>query len=189
MSRRSCSIWRFVYLPVLIWYNRLMTNTQTKWKCHKEGCNNPATTPYQHKIGKRGRPVQLNGKTLHAHIRSRVIQGLGKMCGDCLSVTNLRTDLNTVPVGTVKVNKDGYAWVRTATQEHGQGWWYPHHRKVMEDVLGRKLIKGESVHHKNGIKHDNRPENLELWIGNVRYGQRAADVVCPKCKVSYWDAL
>ena len=60
------------------------------------------------------------------------------------------------------------------------------HRIVMEQVLGRPLVRGlESVHHKNGVRHDNRPENLELWVGGIRYGQRATDIVCPHCKKPY----
>lgn len=36
------------------------------------------------------------------------------------------------------------------------------HRWLMEQKLNRKLHRTEHVHHKNGIKHDNRLENLEI---------------------------
>jgi len=60
---------------------------------------------------------------------------------------------------------------------HKGGYDIPEHRYIMEQILGRQLRAGENVHHKNGDRLDNRPENLELWSCHQPSGQRVVDKV------------
>lgn len=69
--------------------------------------------------------------------------------------------------------KEGYVGVRHPVTKKNTGA----HRVIMEEHLGRPLLEHESVHHKNGIRDDNRLENLELWSTSQPYGQRIEDKV------------
>lgn len=73
--------------------------------------------------------------------------------------------------GSYGENRDGYRRIIV------DGKRILEHRAIMQDILGRDLIKGENVHHKNGDRMDNRPENLELWSSSQPPGQRIEDKV------------
>lgn len=69
---------------------------------------------------------------------------------------NWKGGVNKHPSGYLKALAKGHP----AADANG---YVMQHRLVMEQMLGRKLDVKERVHHKNGIRSDNRPENLELW--------------------------
>lgn len=75
------------------------------------------------------------------------------------------------PAGSGHTTKRGYREITV------NGVTVREHRYVMEQILGRPLLPGETVHHKNGNRSDNRPDNLELWVTSPRYGQRVKDVL------------
>lgn len=75
-------------------------------------------------------------------------------------------------------NKDGYVFRFDPGSPHAGGNKLVYrHRFVMGELLGRPLRANESVHHKNGKRSDNRPQNLELWVKSQPAGQRVQDLV------------
>lgn len=91
---------------------------------------------------------------------------------------NSDEDLKCAPKGSGTITSYGYRQIirheHPNSRKNGQIF---EHVFVMSEYLGRPLVKPETVHHKNGIKHDNRIENLELWSGSHPYGQRVDDKI------------
>lgn len=77
--------------------------------------------------------------------------------------------------GGRQIDRQGYVMVWAPdhpTNAKTKRIYVQEHRLIMEKILGRYLTRSENVHHKNGIKTDNRPENLELWTHSQPSGQR-----------------
>jgi hypothetical protein len=84
--------------------------------------------------------------------------------------------------GGIQGDKQGY--VRIWRPDHPnakRSGYILEHRLVMSEHLGRPLEKHEAVHHINGIKHDNRIENLQIVTAKLHHGT----VECPHCHASF----
>ena len=79
---------------------------------------------------------------------------------------------------TKHLSKDGYYYVYYKKHPYSdrEGRIFEH-RLIMEQKLRRYLFPFENVHHKNGVKSDNRIGNLELWVRSQPTGARVQDIV------------
>jgi hypothetical protein len=159
--------------------------------CKKCGITKPLESFARNKNMKDGRLTSCRVCLAKEH-KARLKVGAGE-CVDCGKKTSCKGYLRCKPCSDKHrkgENHPRYKGGRTITP---RGYvylsGYPDHPNakgagaiaehvlVMSRMLGRPLTKDENVHHKNGIRHDNRPENLELWSRSQPPGQRAEDKV------------
>lgn len=80
--------------------------------------------------------------------------------------------------GTGSITTAGYKYIsRKGHPNSGKKGAILEHKYVMSLHLNRPLTNEETVHHKNGIRDDNRIENLELWSSRHPKGQRVEDKI------------
>lgn len=114
---------------------------------------------------------RLNKHRLHKRNEKRKKKGI-----------NVNLPPLLAPRGSGNTNSKGYRriYVRghpNSSQKGSSMGMIFEHVYVMSIHLGRPLFPGECVHHLNGVRNDNRIENLELWNRSQCPGQRVEEKI------------
>jgi HNH endonuclease len=92
-------------------------------------------------------------------------------------------------IGPGWLDKKGYKIISVNGKSKRQ------HRHIMEQHLGRSLYENETVHHKNGVRTDNRIENLEIKVGahtqgiTIRDALSYADEIIDRYRPNEYDLM
>ena len=109
-------------------------------------------------------------------ICNQPIRPNSKTCSSCRPKTG---SSNPAWKGGKSRHKKGYIlqYQPQHPRSKSNGGYVFEHILIIEKFLGRFLLEGETVHHINGVKDDNRIENLELWTTNHPSGVRVEDSI------------
>jgi len=143
-----------------------MKRTINKTKKTCPDCNKKFSPSSRHKLC----PMCRKRSKQHLCPCGKTIWGPSTHCLICSNREKAKVQLSK-PDGGITYHKKGYIMCR-----FGRTYIFQH-ILVMQKHIGRPLLKTEKVHHVNGLKNDNRIENLELWTKPHPCGIRAKDAL------------
>jgi len=130
-----------------------------------------------------GKPVPVKWVDSSSPNRTaRTVGGRNSICSpECRSIFKRRELERLKPLEQRTVSRtpgrNGYVRLIFPRTAESDSYEIFEHRHVMEQHIGRPLHREETVRHINGVKSDNRIENLELFSSRHGPGQRVADQV------------